>query len=67
MVGYLMRLPGQALRRAQILEGVWGYSYPGETRTVDVHIRWLREKLEAEPAQPEHITTVRGLGYKFVP
>jgi len=67
LLEYLMRHPGQALSREQILEGVWGYSYPGETRTVDVHIRWLREKLEAEPAQPEHITTVRGLGYKFVP
>ena len=67
LLEYLMRHPGQALSREQILEAVWGYSYPGETRTVDVHIRWLREKLEAEPAQPEHITTVRGLGYKFVP
>lgn len=67
LLEYLMRHPGQALSREQILEAVWGYSYPGETRTVDVHIRWLREKLEREPAQPEHITTVRGLGYKFIP
>ena len=67
LLEYLMRHPGQALSREQILEAVWGYSYPGETRTVDVHIRWLREKLEREPAQPEHINTVRGLGYKFVP
>lgn len=67
LLEYLMRHPGQALSREQILEAVWGYSYPGETRTVDVHIRWLREKLEREPAQPVHITTVRGLGYKFIP
>ncbi|RLT27754.1 MAG: DNA-binding response regulator [Chloroflexi bacterium] len=66
LLEYLMRHPGQALTREQILESVWGYSYAGETRTVDVHIRWLREKLEAEPAHPQHITTVRGLGYKFV-
>jgi DNA-binding response OmpR family regulator len=67
LLEYLMRHPGQALAREQILEAVWGYSYAGETRTVDVHIRWLREKLEADPAHPQHITTVRGLGYKFVP
>jgi len=67
LLEYLMRHPGQALSREQMLEAVWGYSYAGETRTVDVHIRWLREKLESDPARPEHITTVRGLGYKFVP
>jgi DNA-binding response OmpR family regulator len=50
-----------------ILESVWGYSYAGETRTVDVHVRWLREKLEADPARPVHIQTVRSVGYKFVP
>ncbi|MEI6665855.1 MAG: response regulator transcription factor [Chloroflexota bacterium] len=66
LLEFLMRHPGQALTREQILETVWGYSYAGETRTVDVHIRWLREKLESEPAHPQHITTVRGLGYKFV-
>ena len=67
LLEYLMRHPGQALSREQMLEAVWGYSYAGETRTVDVHIRWLREKLESDPAHPGHITTVRGLGYKFVP
>ena len=66
LLEFLMRHLGQALTREQILESVWGYSYAGETRTVDVHIRWLREKLETEPAHPQHITTVRGLGYKFV-
>ena len=66
LLEYLMRHPGQALSREMILEAVWGYSYGGETRTVDVHVRWLREKLELDPAQPEHIQTVRGVGYKFV-
>lgn len=66
LLEYLMRHPGQALSREMILESVWGYSYGGETRTVDVHIRWLREKLERDAAQPEHIQTVRSVGYKFV-
>jgi two-component system OmpR family response regulator len=67
LMEYLMRHPGQALSREMILESVWGYSYAGETRTVDVHVRWLREKLEADPARPVHIQTVRSVGYKFVP
>ncbi|MGE0227893.1 MAG: winged helix-turn-helix domain-containing protein [Dehalococcoidia bacterium] len=67
LLEYLMRHPGQVLTREMILESVWGYSYGGETRTVDVHIRWLREKLEADPAHPVHIQTVRSVGYKFVP
>jgi two-component system response regulator RegX3 len=66
LLGYLMRHPGQVLSREMILESVWGYSYGGETRTVDVHVRWLREKVELDPAQPVHIQTVRGVGYKFV-
>jgi DNA-binding response OmpR family regulator len=53
--------------RDVILERVWGLSYPGETRTVDVHVRWLREKIEDDPSQPRHIITVRSVGYKFVP
>jgi DNA-binding response OmpR family regulator len=67
LLAYLMRNPGRVLTRAQILEDVWGLSYPGETRTVDVHVRWLREKFEDDPAEPRHIQTVRGLGYRFVP
>jgi DNA-binding response OmpR family regulator len=66
LLEYLMRHPGHALSREQILEAVWGYSYAGGTRTVDVHIRWLREKLETDPSQPERILTVRGVGYKFL-
>jgi two-component system response regulator RegX3 len=63
----LMRHPNQVLSRERILETVWGYSYAGETRTVDVHMRWLREKLEPDPAHPRQLVTVRGVGYKFVP
>jgi len=67
LLEYLMRHPEQVLTRDQILESVWGITYRGETRTVDVHIRWLREKIEEDPAHPQHIQTVRSIGYKFVP
>lgn len=67
LLEYLMRHPEQVLTRDQILESVWGITYRGETRTVDVHIRWLREKLEDDPAHPQHIQTLRSIGYKFVP
>ena len=66
LLEYLIRHDGQALTREMILDSVWGYSYPGTTRTVDVHIRWLREKIEKNPAEPVHILTIRSLGYKFV-
>jgi len=52
--------------REQLLEKVWGYDYAGETRTVDVHIRWLRQKIESDPAKPKRLVTVRGTGYKLV-
>jgi two-component system phosphate regulon response regulator PhoB len=48
-----------------LLEQVWGVDYFGDSKTVDVHIRWLREKLEANPSAPEHLVTVRGFGYRF--
>ncbi|NLW46743.1 MAG: response regulator transcription factor [Firmicutes bacterium] len=57
--------PGQVLTREQLLDLVWGNDYFGDTRTVDVHIRWLREKIEADPGDPQFILTVRGTGYKF--
>ena len=66
LLEYLMRHPGQALSRDTILERVWGYEFGGGTRTVDVHIRWLREKIEDHPSSPERLRTVRGVGYKFV-
>ncbi|MDX1919241.1 MAG: response regulator transcription factor [Candidatus Caenarcaniphilales bacterium] len=59
--------PNRVYSRNQLLEQVWGWSFIGESRTVDVHIRYLREKLEKDPANPEMIRTVRGIGYKLVP
>jgi DNA-binding response OmpR family regulator len=53
------------LTRDLLLERVWGWDYGGGSRTVDVHVRWLREKIEADPANPERIVTVRGVGYCF--
>lgn len=62
---YLVRNRGTVLTRDQLLHNVWGYDYAGDTRTVDVHIRWLREKLEEDPANPKFIQTVRGVGYCY--
>ncbi len=62
---FLMQREGQVFSREQLLEKVWGYDYAGGSRTVDVHVRWLREKIEQDPSDPEHLLTVRGIGYKF--
>ena len=62
---FLANHRGQVLTREFILEKVWGWDYVGDSRTVDVHIRWLREKIEPEPANPHRIITVRGAGYRF--
>ncbi|HEX9028503.1 MAG TPA: response regulator transcription factor [Anaerolineales bacterium] len=62
---FLARHRGQALSRELILERVWGWEFGGNSRTVDVHISWLREKLEPDPAHPSRILTVRGAGYRF--
>ncbi|MDA1010803.1 MAG: response regulator transcription factor [Chloroflexi bacterium] len=67
LLAYLVRHPNQVCTRDQILESVWGYTYEGETRTVDVHVHWLRQKLEDDPARPRHLLTVRHYGYKFSP
>lgn len=56
---------GRAMSRDKILEDVWGWDYIGESRTVDVHIRWLRQKIETDPANPARLVTVRGSGYRF--
>ena len=53
------------LSRDLILERVWGWDYGGGSRTVDVHVRWLREKIEPDPANPTRIVTVRGVGYRL--
>src|SRR3712207_3118077 len=63
---YLMQHRGRVLTRDQLLEKVWGYTFGGDTRTVDVHIRWLREKIEDDPGSPRRLETVRGVGYRFV-
>jgi len=60
-----MQNPRRVWSRDKLLERVWGYDYFGDSKTVDVHIRWLREKLEANPSAPEHLLTVRGFGYRF--
>lgn len=65
LLAELMRNRGAVLSRDLLLQKVWGYDFVGDTRTVDVHIRWLREKLEADPSQPKRITTVRGVGYRM--
>jgi DNA-binding response OmpR family regulator len=65
LLALLIANPGRAYTREQILDRVWGEDYIGDTRTVDVHIRWLREKIEPDPARPKHIITIRGLGYRF--
>jgi DNA-binding response OmpR family regulator len=62
---FLMRNRGQAFSRDQLLERVWGWEFSGGSRTVDVHVRWLRSKIEKDPEQPIRIITVRGLGYRF--
>ena len=62
---FLARNRGMVLSRDLILERVWGWDYDGGSRTVDVHVRWLREKLEADPSSPTRIVTVRGIGYRF--
>lgn len=65
LLAFLARNPGQVFTREHLLEKVWGYDYAGDTRTVDVHIRWLREKIETTPSHPRRILTVHGVGYKF--
>ena len=65
LLAELMRNQGAVLSRDLLLTRVWGYDYGGDSHTVDVHIRWLREKVEADPSAPERITTVRGVGYRF--
>lgn len=67
LLHYLARHPGVVLSRDALLREVWGYDYPVGTRTVDVHISWLRQKLEEDPANPQRILTVRGHGYRLVP
>ena len=67
LLAVLMENPGRVLPRATLIDRVWGGDYVGDTKTLDVHIKRLRSRVEAEPSAPERIITVRGVGYKFVP
>jgi two-component system response regulator RegX3 len=63
----LLRNAGRVLTRMQLIDRVWGSDYVGDTKTLDVHVKRLRAKIEPDPGQPRHLVTVRGLGYKFEP
>jgi len=66
LLAALMEHAGQAIQRHELLDRVWGENWIGDPRTLDVHIRWLREKIEDDPSTPRYIQTVRGYGYRFV-
>ena len=65
LLAALVRNKGAVLSRDLLLEQVWGFDHIGDDRTVDVHVRWLREKIETDPSEPQRIVTVRGVGYRF--
>lgn len=65
LLEYLMRNSGRVLTRGQLIDRIWGADYVGDTKTLDVHVKRLRTKIEKEPSRPEQLITVRGLGYKF--
>jgi two-component system, OmpR family, response regulator RegX3 len=65
LLEYLLRNAGRVLTRDQLIDRIWGSDYVGDTKTLDVHVRRLRAKIERDPAAPRHLLTVRGLGYKF--
>ena len=65
LLEYLLRNAGRVLTRGQLIDRVWGADYVGDTKTLDVHVKRLRSKIEQEPSRPRHLMTVRGLGYKF--
>jgi two-component system OmpR family response regulator len=65
LLAFLAENKGLVFNRAQLLKKIWGYDYVGNTRTIDVHVRWLRQKIEAVPGEPKRLITVRGGGYKL--
>ena len=65
LLEYLQRTSGRVLTRGQLIDRVWGVDYVGDTKTLDVHVKRLRSKIEPDPANPKHLITVRGLGYKL--
>jgi DNA-binding response OmpR family regulator len=62
---YLVQRKGEVIGREELLKEVWGCAASTNTRTIDVHMTWLRQKLEDDPSEPEHCVTVRGIGYRF--
>jgi len=67
LLEFLLRNSGRVLTRGQLIDRVWGSDYVGDTKTLDVHVKRLRAKIEPDPSAPKHLLTVRGLGYKFEP
>ena len=67
LLAVLATHPGRVFSRSELLDRIWGSAYAGGPRTVDVHIRWLRAKIEEDPARPAHVITVRGTGYRLDP
>ena len=67
LLEFLLRNAGRVLTRGQLIDRIWGADYVGDTKTLDVHVKRLRSKIEPEPSAPRYIVTVRGLGYKFEP
>ncbi len=65
VLAHFMRYPSRAFSRDELLSAIWGYDFAGDTRTVDVHISWLRHKIEKDPSKPIRLITVRGVGYRF--
>jgi two-component system, OmpR family, response regulator RegX3 len=65
LLEFFLRNPGRVLTRGQLIDRIWGSNYVGDTKTLDVHVKRLRTKIEADPSEPRHLVTVRGLGYKL--
>jgi two-component system phosphate regulon response regulator PhoB len=67
LLALLATHPRRAFTRAELIERIWGRSFAGDPRTIDVHLSWLRAKVEADPEHPRHLVTIRGRGYRFDP
>jgi two-component system response regulator RegX3 len=65
LLEYFLRNPGRVLTRGQLIDRIWGANYVGDTKTLDVHVKRLRAKIEIDPGEPKLLVTVRGLGYKL--
>jgi DNA-binding response OmpR family regulator len=65
LLKYFMQHPGKAISRDTLIQEIWGWDFSGDSRTVDVHVRWLRQKIEQDPSNPTRLVTLRGAGYRF--